>query len=243
MAVGNREKQISSAEAGTYLRLCRAEATRRARSIHHAVSRVLRNHAGSHPQCLIPPPRDRTPGRKSDRSDITFPNPRIVDIGTGSGAIPIALAHELPQTATISAIDLSRSALRIARFNAAGTGFADRIRFLQGDLLTPVASEKFEIVVSNPPYIPTTDCDSLSVEVRDHEPALALFAGPDGLDIYRRLIPQAFNHLVTGGYLALEIGYGQSPAIADLLATGGFQQIEFVPDLHSIPRVAVAQRP
>jgi len=169
-----------------------------------------------------------------------FRKPRIVDIGTGSGAIAIALASHLPHAA-ITAIDLSTSALAIAQKNAKHNGVA--IRFLQGELLDPVAGEEFEIIVSNPPYVPTTDRDSLSVEVRDHEPALALFAGADGLDIYRRLIPQAFTGLVPGGYLALEIGYGQSQSIEALLAASGFKQIEFVPDLQSIPRVAVAQHP
>ncbi|MGD0734914.1 MAG: peptide chain release factor N(5)-glutamine methyltransferase [Terracidiphilus sp.] len=168
--------------------------------------------------------------------------PRILDIGTGSGAIAISLAHHLPQAA-ITAIDLSAAALTIAHKNATRNAATDRIRFLHGDLLTPVANEQFDFVVSNPPYIPTADHDSLAVEVRDHEPVLALFAGPDGLDIYRRLIPQAFTCLVPGGLIVLEIGYGQSQVITDLLHASGFQSIEFVSDLQSIPRVAVAQHP
>jgi release factor glutamine methyltransferase len=168
-----------------------------------------------------------------------FPQPRIVDVGAGSGAISVALAHKLPQ-AKITSIDISPAALAIAGENARRNAVA--VRFLRGDLLAPVAAESFEIVVSNPPYVPSTDRDSLAVEVREYEPGLALFAGDDGLEIYRRLIPAAFAVLVPGGFLALEIGFGQSPAIADLLAASGFQQIEFVPDLQGIPRVACAQR-
>jgi release factor glutamine methyltransferase len=168
--------------------------------------------------------------------------PRILDVGTGSGCIAISIAHDLAE-AEITAIDLSTSALEVARFNAESLGFADHIRFLQGDLLAPVAGEKFEIVVSNPPYVPETDRSTLAVEVREYEPALALFAGDDGLDVYRRLIPAAFDTLVPGGYVALEIGYGQSPAITELLDGSGFAQIEFVPDLQNIPRVACARRP
>jgi release factor glutamine methyltransferase len=168
-----------------------------------------------------------------------FEQPRIVDVGTGSGAIAVALAHQLSQ-ASISAIDLSKSALAIARENARLNGVD--LRFLDGDLLAPVYAEKFEFVVSNPPYVSTTDRATLSVEVRDYEPALALFAGDDGLEVFRRLIPAAFALLVPGGYLALEIGCGQSPAITELLAHSGFEQIEFVPDLQGIPRVACAQR-
>ena len=102
--------------------------------------------------------------------------------------------------------------MAIARRNAERNGVAARIRFLEGDLLAPVAGERFDIVVSNPPYVPETDRASLSVEVRDYEPALALFAGDDGLAIYRRLIPAAFAALAPGGFIALEIGYGQDRA-------------------------------
>jgi release factor glutamine methyltransferase len=174
------------------------------------------------------------------------PTIRILDIGTGSGCIAIALAHHLPQ-AEITAIDISPDALDLARQNAAMNGVADRIRFLEGDLLAPIAiaqvpGETFDIIVSNPPYVPTADRPSLSIEVRDHEPALALFAGPDGLGIYRQLIPAAFAALVPGGFLFLEIGYGQSAAIEELLTAAGFGSIEVQPDLQGIPRVVCAQR-
>jgi release factor glutamine methyltransferase len=166
----------------------------------------------------------------------------ILDVGTGSGAIPVALAAHLPDT-LLTATDISGPALAIARANAERNHVADRIRFLQGDLLVPVAEERFEIIVSNPPYVPAADRDSLSVEVREHEPALALFAGDDGLSIYRRLIPQAFAALVTMGFIALEIGYGQQSAIHTLLAGAGFNDIQFTPDLQGIPRVVIARRP
>jgi release factor glutamine methyltransferase len=194
------------------------------------------------PDVLIPRPETEHLVEKIVELAPIFPKPRLVDVGTGSGVIAIAFAHDWPN-AEITATDLSASALSLARRNAERIGFDDRIRFQQGDLLAPVANEQFEIVVSNPPYVPEPDRATLAVEVRDHEPALALFAGPDGLDIYRRLIPQALACLVSGGFLVLEIGYHQSPAIADLLAVSGFQNIEFVPDLQQIPRVAVAQRP
>lgn len=170
-----------------------------------------------------------------------IPQPRIVDVGAGSGAIAVTLAAKLAY-AEITAIDLSAAALAVARRNAKSNGVAGRIRFLQGDLLAPVAEERFEIVASNPPYVPQGDRDGLAVEVRDFEPGLALFAGDDGLDIYRRLIPAAFDVLIPGGFVALEIGFGQSEAIENLLAAAGFEQIEFVPDLQGIPRVACGRR-
>jgi release factor glutamine methyltransferase len=192
------------------------------------------------PDVLIPRPETEHLVEKVLALAANQPAPRIADIGTGSGAIAVALAHKLPH-AQITAVDLSAGTLAIARENAKRNGVA--LRFLEGDLLAPVAGERFEIIVSNPPYVPTADRAQLSVEVRDYEPALALFAGEDGLEVYRRLIPAAFDALIPGGYLALEIGYGQSPAIAELLTGSGFQQIEFVPDLQGIPRVACAQRP
>jgi release factor glutamine methyltransferase len=161
-------------------------------------------------------------------------------VGTGSGAIAVALAHALTH-AQLTATDFSAAALNIARENAQ-RNHVD-LRFLEGDLLTPVAEERFEIIVSNPPYVPTIDRENLSVEVRDYEPATALFAGSDGLDIYRRLIPAAFDVLVPGGFIALEIGYGQSPVLAELLSISGYEQIEFTPDLQGIARVASARRP
>jgi release factor glutamine methyltransferase len=170
-----------------------------------------------------------------------IPQPRIVDVGAGSGAIAVTLAAKLDY-AEITAIDLSAAALAVARRNAKSNGVAGKIRFLQGDLLAPVAEERFEIVASNPPYVPQGDRDGLAVEVRDFEPGLALFAGDEGLDIYRRLIPDAFDVLIPGGFVALEIGFGQSEAIENLLAEAGFEQIEFVPDLQGIPRVACGRK-
>jgi release factor glutamine methyltransferase len=193
------------------------------------------------PDVLIPRPETEHLVEKVNGLGSVFRKPRLVDVGTGSGAIAIAFAHDWSHAA-VTAIDASEAALGVAHRNAERLGFGNQIRFLQGDLLAPVAGEQFDIVVSNPPYVPEVDRPTLSVEVRDHEPALALFAGDDGLDIYRRLIPQAFACLVGGGFIALEIGYGQSAAIAELLDATGFRNIEFTPDLQGIPRVALAQR-
>ena len=168
--------------------------------------------------------------------------PRILDVGTGSGAIAIAVAHDWGSLADITAIDISESALAVARSNAERFGCTDDIRFLQGDLLAPVAGEQFEIIASNPPYVPNTDRALISVEVREHEPHVALFGGHDGLEIYRRLIPAAYNALVPGGYLVFEFGFSQQPDIESLLTAAGFQQIEITHDLQGIPRIASARR-
>jgi release factor glutamine methyltransferase len=166
---------------------------------------------------------------------------KIADIGTGSGAIAIALAVHLPQAA-ITALDISTDALDIALANAREHNVSNRIRFLQSDLLSAVDHETttFDAIVSNPPYIPETDRATLHPQVRDHEPPTALFAGETGLDIYRRLIPQAHTALKPQGLLALEIGHGQEADLTALLAN--WLEVSFVLDLQQIPRVALARK-
>ncbi len=163
---------------------------------------------------------------------------QIADVGTGSGAIAIALAHALPQ-ASVTALDLSPEALAMAGENARTHSLESRIRFLRSDLLGAMpAEERFDAIVSNPPYISIADAPTLHPQVRDHEPSLALYAGLDGLAIYQRLIPEASQRLKPGGLLALEIGHGQRDAIAELLR--GWNTAEFLDDLQGIPRVALA---
>lgn len=169
------------------------------------------------------------------------PYPRIADIGTGSGAIAVALAGALP-FAEITATDISPAALAVAKSNAARNGVAERVHFVEGDLLGAAGRGSFDMVVSNPPYIAEGDRATLDVEVREYEPARALFAGADGLEIYRRLIPAAFRALVSGGYALLEIGYGQEDAIEVLLEQQGFTVTECIADYQGIPRVVVARR-
>jgi release factor glutamine methyltransferase len=165
---------------------------------------------------------------------------RIADIGTGSGAIAIAVAHHLPQ-AHVTALDLSPEALAIARRNAETHHLAGRIRFLHSDLLAAVSRETFDAILSNPPYVPTPDLSILHPQVRDHEPHAALFAGPTGLDIYTRLIPQASEALTPGGLLALEIGHGQLESIQKLLSQ--WTDLSFRNDLQQIPRTVLARKP
>jgi release factor glutamine methyltransferase len=164
---------------------------------------------------------------------------RIVDVGTGSGAVAVALAHSLP-LAQVTLLDISEAALAVARQNVETHRVADRVRSLKSDLLSGVAGERFDAVVSNPPYVAEADRDSLERQVRDYEPASALFAGPSGLDAYNRLIPQAHDALNPRGWLLMEIGQGQRDALARLLAD--WDEVSFVDDLQGIPRVACARR-
>jgi release factor glutamine methyltransferase len=165
----------------------------------------------------------------------------VLDVGTGSGAIAIALAHHLPN-AQVTALDLSPEAIEVAHSNAVLNSLDHRIRFLVSDLLSAVSGEPaFDVVVSNPPYIPTADRSTLHPQIRDFEPAAALFAGADGLDIYRRLIPQAHAALKPNGLLALEIGHRQREDVLDLLTD--WNDVRVVNDLQDIPRVVLARKP
>ena len=166
---------------------------------------------------------------------------RIIDVGTGSGAIAIALAHHRP-SAVFDALDLSPQALHIAVDNAGRHGVAERIRFRQSDLLAAVAGEQpADVIVANPPYVPAGE--QLEPQVADWEPHTALFAGPDGMDIYARLLPQALEALKPGGLLALELGAGQQPALTALFAADRAWSVPvFLDDLRGIARVATARR-
>jgi release factor glutamine methyltransferase len=147
---------------------------------------------------------------------------RIADIGTGSGAILLALLSELPDAFGVGT-DISLAALRTASANAARLGFAPRAAFVAGNYATAL-SGAFDLIVSNPPYIRSAEITSLATEVRDHDPRRALDGGADGLDAYRALIPQAARLLVAGGALVAEAGHGQSDHIQGLMAAAGLRQ-------------------
>ena len=166
---------------------------------------------------------------------------RILDIGTGSGAITLALASELPHAEMI-ATDLSPAALQIAAGNADELRMGERIRFLEGDLFEPVAKEKFDLIVSNPPYVARADEGSLPPEL-SHEPEMALFAGPDGLDVIRRLVAEAGDHLSSGGWLGIELSPEQADEVEGLLSEAGFTDVERRFDLASRPRVVAGRWP
>ena len=164
---------------------------------------------------------------------------RIADIGTGSGAIALALAREFPH-AEIHATDTSTPALEIARANAARLQLENHIQFHQADLLAGL-NPPFDFIVSNPPYVGESEEDEVQLEVRKFEPRSAVFAGPTGLEIIARLIPQARVALRPGGWLILEISGAIAAEAKSLLA--GWDEVRILPDLQSIPRVARARKP
>ena len=164
----------------------------------------------------------------------------VVDVGTGSGCIALALAKEFPQV-EMHATDISAAALEIARANAARHQFEKRVRFHETDLLLGLGPCAFDFVVSNPPYVGENEADEVQLEVRKFEPRAAVFAGPTGLEVIERLIPQALTALKPGGWLVLEISGTIVEGVKLLL--NGWRKVQFTNDLQGIPRVASAQRP
>lgn len=163
----------------------------------------------------------------------------ILDVGTGSGAIAVALAHEKPQ-ATVTALDRSESALEVARSNASLNEVEKRVDCVAGDLAA-IPSGPFDMIVSNPPYIPSRDWETLMPEVRDHEPRLALDGGDDGLTAYRHLAVQANKALVPGGWLLVEVGIGQAQDVSALFLAAGLTEIGQRDDYAGIARVVMGR--
>jgi len=190
------------------------------------------------PAVLIPRPETEHLVETTIEISRDLDHPVIIDVGTGSGCIALALENELPK-AEVHATDLSPDALEIARANAARLRL-ERVRFHITDLLTGFPDEFADMIVSNPPYVGECEADKVQAQVRKFEPHMAVFGGPEGPELIRKLIDQSRQVLKPGGWLLMEIGYTQSPLLEELLK--GWDDVHFVPDLQGIPRVAVARK-
>jgi release factor glutamine methyltransferase len=167
--------------------------------------------------------------------------PLIVDVGTGSGCLAIALAREIPR-ARVVATDVSRYALGVARRNAERHGVSHRIAFLEASFLDGFDDEA-DVIVANPPYVPSIAEPGLSPEVRDYEPAVAVFGGEDGLEALRSIVTTAAAKLTPGGWLVMEFGYGQDDSVSSLIeATAGLDRVKVRHDLQGIPRTVICRR-
>jgi len=165
---------------------------------------------------------------------------RVLDVGTGSGAIAISLAHERPR-ARLTATDISPKALQVARTNADELRVGENIRFLEGSLFEPVEGERFDLIVSNPPYLAKSTAGALAPEL-EHEPELALFGGEDGYAVLRPFAAQVLERLEPGGWVAVEVDPGQVEAVSGWFSEAGLIEVESLRDLAGRPRVVVARR-
>jgi release factor glutamine methyltransferase len=228
--------------------------------IERAYEALLRRRAGREPMSQILGRREFWSLPFAVSSDILTPRPdsetvveaaldaiadraaplRILDLGTGSGCLLLALLSELPHASGIGT-DISAAACRLARDNAGALGLAGRARFIVGDWSAAVAG-RFDLIVANPPYIPSPALDSLMPEVRDHEPRRALDGGDDGLDAYRRLLPGIGRLLDPDGRMLVEIGAGQGDKVAALLPSAGLTIFDRRRDLAGIERCLSARR-
>lgn len=170
---------------------------------------------------------------------------KIMDIGTGSGAIVVSLAKFISNS-TLTAIDISPKALEVARKNASTHGVNHKIRFLEGSLFTPIhgkdEKEGYDFIVSNPPYIPRAVVDTLDPGVKDYEPHLALDGGEDGLEFYREITMGAREYLKKEGWLLFEIGYDQGESVSQLLKMNGFKDVNVIQDLAGLDRVVLGKK-
>jgi len=175
-------------------------------------------------------------GRAEDRLD-------ILDLGTGSGCIAVALAKFLPRPARITAVEQLSEAGAVARENIARHGVGESVTVSEGDLYGPVGPGAwFDFLVSNPPYVTEEDYAALPKHIMDYEPASALVAGPDGLAVIRKIVAGSGQYLKSGGYLAMEIGYNQSDAVAKLLTEAGLAEVAFERDGAGIARIALGRK-
>ncbi len=198
------------------------------------------------PDVLIPRPETELVVEAAINVLKQTPQPAAIDLCTGSGCIAVSLANEL-RTARVFATDTSDRALAVARENARKHGVMERIRFLEGDLFRPLEeldlAGKADVITANPPYVQSGDLPSLQPEVRDHEPLVALIAGPAGTEIHQRIIGQAPNFLKQHGILVMEMGIGQSDSVIKMVnRTAAYSKPEILKDLSGIDRVIIANK-
>lgn len=196
------------------------------------------------PDVLIPRPETEIIVEETIRlaHDLEIESPVIIDVGTGSGCIAVALARELPQSRVI-AIDVSIAALMVASQNAKRHDLSDRISFLAADLLSALAQTPIaDFLVSNPPYVAQAEMTGLQREVRDWEPALALTDFDDGLSFYRRLMNDAVSRVKSGGYLLCEMGFSQSVEVMAMIDRQYWIEQRLLDDLQGIPRTLLLRR-
>jgi len=237
------DRPLSSEEVGRYREMIRRRG--RGEPLQHILG-TTEFHGREFivtPDALIPRPETETLVEKVLLRMERMEKPLVADIGTGSGCIAVTIAAERPD-ARVIATDISEKALALGRKNAEGLGVADRVEFLAGDLIAPLGERRVNLIVSNLPYVSCGDRDTLSPEVRDWEPEVALFAGDDGLSLISRFVATAPNAVLPDGFVAMEIGLGQAERVVALWHTFAPDwAITVEKDLAGVERIVIATRP
>jgi release factor glutamine methyltransferase len=192
------------------------------------------------PDVLIPRPETEILVETAIKEFQNYENCKFLEVGVGSGCISVSILANLPNAKALGG-DVSYKALVVAGNNAENNGVAKRLDLQLSNVYDSIDDREFDLIVSNPPYVPHADLDSLQREVRDFEPKAALFGGTDGLEIIRRIIKGAPKLLRPNGMLLMEIGFDQSERVGDLLKRHGWKTINMLPDLQGIPRIVVAR--
>lgn len=232
----NFDKPLSDAELASFRQMVARRAKREPLQHILGTQEFMGLEFKVSPSALIP--RHDTETLLQEALRVTPQAATALDIGTGSGCVAIALAKKLPGAAVVS-VDISATALELATQNAALN--AVQVDFRRGSLFEPVKGERFDLIVSNPPYIPTADLAGLEPEVRDYEPGIALDGGPDGLDFYRLITAAAPDYLTPEGWLLVEIGIGQGEQVKEMFASAGISAIFTANDPGGIERVVGGQ--
>lgn len=241
--IAHPERELAEARASDYSALVEKRAERYPLAYILGVKEFYGIELDVAPGVLVPRPETEVLVEECLKRLRDIAEPRIADVGAGSGAIAVALALNLP-SASVYATEISSAALEVARANVRKHDVAGRVSVLEGDLLEPLvgAGVRFDAIVSNPPYIPSGEIDALQPEVSRFEPREALDGGADGLDAYRRLLPEAAPLLAETGFVAVEVGAGEAPAVRGLALDCGYRDVSVIPDLAGIERVVVARR-
>ncbi|MBN2370022.1 MAG: peptide chain release factor N(5)-glutamine methyltransferase [Vicinamibacteria bacterium] len=241
--IANERELLSSDVESRYFELVAARAERRPLQHLTGTQFFWRHEFVVTPDALIPRPETELAVQAALDLLHDVDAPCIVDVGTGTGCIALSLACERLD-ATIHAIDISPAALAVALTNASRLDCKDRVRLHTGDLLAPLAGSnaEFDLVVSNPPYVDSSEIDELQPEVRNHDPRLALLPPHDRYSIYRRLVPEARTVLKRNGWLVLEIGHAMEDDVRDICSTAGLTTERILLDLQKKPRIVLARK-
>ncbi len=193
------------------------------------------------PDVMIPRPETELIVEAGVKILENIENPYFCEVGIGSGCITVSILHEIKKAKAIG-LDISEKALKVAKLNAEKNKVSDRLELAKSDVFENLTEDKnFDLIVSNPPYVPSEDVPGLQAEVRDFDPYVALTDGKDGLSIIKKLINESPNHLKSGGFLLMEMGFNQSNKVREMFDLEVWKEIEFFADLQGIPRMVKAQ--